>query len=133
MEKKYELTSEFIIRNGVTLYRIKATRDFSSVKAGELGGFIEKESNLSHDGNAWVSGDAKVYDNARVYGNAWVSCMAQVYGNAQVYGSASICGGVRVYDNAKVYDAVDIIGFVKVHGNAKLYGYANLRTGEFIG
>lgn len=31
---------------------------------GEIGGFIEDEKNLSHDGNAWVAGNARVTDNA---------------------------------------------------------------------
>lgn len=39
----------------------------ATVEKGELGGFIEKEDNLSHDDNAWV------YGNAQVSGNAWVS------------------------------------------------------------
>lgn len=56
--KKFELTSETIINNGKTLYRIKALIDFSNIKAGELGGFVEKESNLYHKGNAWVYGNA---------------------------------------------------------------------------
>ena len=72
MEKQYILTDDVIDFNGHTLHRIKAVRDFGCVKAGELGGFIESEKNLDHDGdarvldNAWVSGDA------RVSGDAWV-------------------------------------------------------------
>lgn len=58
--KKYELTNECITFTGRKLYRIKALVDFGDVKAGELGGYIEKEDNLSHDGNAWVSDNAKV-------------------------------------------------------------------------
>ena len=77
--KKYELTEETFTVFGKTLYRIRAVRDFGSVKTGEFGGYIEKEENLSHFGNAWVSGDAKVYGDARVSGNAWV------YGNAEVF------------------------------------------------
>lgn len=77
--KKYELTEETVTVYGKTLYRIRAVRDFGSVKTGEFGGYIEKEENLSHFGNAWISGDAWVYGNARVFGNAWV------YGNAEVF------------------------------------------------
>ena len=69
--KKFELTSESIVNIfGKKLFRVKALVEFGSVKAGELGGYIEKEENLSHNGNAWVSGDAKVSGNAWVYGNA---------------------------------------------------------------
>ena len=69
--KKFELTSEFITNIfGTKLFRIKALIEFGNVKAGELGGFVEKEENLSQDGNAWVCGNAWVYDNARVCGDA---------------------------------------------------------------
>lgn len=68
--KKYELTAEFIEKWGKKLFRIKALISFGSVEAGELGGYIEKEDNLAHDGNAWVYGDAEVCGNARVYGDA---------------------------------------------------------------
>ena len=70
--KKYELTEETFTVFGKTLYRIRAVRDFGSVKTGEFGGYIEKEENLSHFGNAWIYGNARVSDNARVYGNAEV-------------------------------------------------------------
>ena len=74
--KKFELTSEFKMFLGRKLYRIKALVSFGNVSDGELGGFVEKEENLSHDGDAWVCGNAKVYGNAEVYGNA------KVYGDA---------------------------------------------------
>ena len=86
--KKFELTSETIINNGKTLYRIKALIDFSNIKAGELGGFVEKESNLYHKGNAWVYGNAKVSGDAKVSGNACVSGNTCISGNARVYGNA---------------------------------------------
>ena len=82
--KKYELTGETINVFGKTLHRIRATRDFSNVHAGDLGGFIEDERNLSHDENAWVGG------NARVSGNAWVGGDARVKGNALVKGTRDI-------------------------------------------
>lgn len=64
MEKEFELTEEFIINNsGIKLYRIKALKNFSDVKKGDLGGYVQKERNLSQFGNAWVYGDAQVYDD----------------------------------------------------------------------
>ena len=72
-DKKFVLTSEKKEFMGKTLFRIKAIRAFGIVKKDELGGFVEKEANLDHAGNAWVYGDALVYGNARVYGDAWVS------------------------------------------------------------
>ena len=112
--KKFELTAEFVTNVfGKKLFRIKALVAFGDVEKGELGGFIEKEDNLSHDGNAWVYGNARVFGNARVSGNAQVSGDARVSGNAWVYGNAQVSGDARVYGNAqvsgdaRVYDDAD--------------------------
>ena len=87
--KKFELTDEFVTNVfGKKLFRIKALVAFGNVEKGELGGFIEKEDNLSHGGNAWVSGNAQVFGDARVSGDALVSGDARVSGNAQVFGNA---------------------------------------------
>ena len=96
--KIWEFTGETEIHFGITLRRIRASVEFKLkcgivIVKGELGGWIEKESNLS--GNAWVSGNARVYGNADVYGNAWVSGNAEVYGNAWVKSSKDYC----VYKN----------------------------------
>ena len=96
--KKYELTEETVTVYGKTLYRIRAVRDFGSVKTGEFGGYIEKEENLSHFGDAWVYGNAKVSGNARVSGDAKVS------GNARVSGDARVFGNAWVYGNAEVFN-----------------------------
>ena len=71
--KKYELTDDSITFMGRKLFRIRALISFNDVKAGDLDGYVEKEENLSHIGNAWV------YDNARVYGDAWVCGDARVF------------------------------------------------------
>ena len=74
--KKYELLKEDTISfGGKPLYRIRYLRDFANIKAGDLGGYIEREENLSHDGDARVSGDARVYGKAWVFGDAWVCDM----------------------------------------------------------
>ena len=119
--KKYILTNQAFKIDGRPLYRIKAIRDFEDVKAGDLGGFIEKEDNLSHDGDAWVCGDALVYDNAQVYGNAQVCGNARVCGSAWVYGNARVCGDARVY------------GYARVCGDALVYGNANILWASKIG
>ena len=108
---KYELTNETItIDNGKTLYRIRALIDIEAfgVKIGDLGGYIEKEYNLSHDCNAWVSGNAMVYGDARIYDNTIV------YGDARVYGNAWVSGNAWVYDDTKIYD------YARIYGNADI-------------
>lgn len=52
--KKFILTDETIEIFGATLHRIKAVRSFGNVKEGDLGGFIEKEENLSQSGSACI-------------------------------------------------------------------------------
>ena len=123
--KKYEFTGEtkeivLPYRNAV-LHRIRAIADFGTVKVGDLGGWIEKEENLSHEGNAWVRGDAKVYGNAKVCDNA------EVYGDAKVYGNAKVCDNAEVYVDAKVYGNAEVRGDAEVYGNAWVCGDAVVR------
>ncbi len=66
MDKKYELTEDTITCCGRTLHRVRAIKSFGGVKAGELGGYIENEDNLSQEGDARVYGNARVYDNADI-------------------------------------------------------------------
>jgi predicted acyltransferase (DUF342 family) len=117
--KKFELTTESITNvAGKKLFRIKALVEFGDVKAGELGGYVEKEENVSQDGNAWVSGNAEVSSNAEVYGDA------QVTGNAKVCGNAKVSGYARVSGNAKVSGYARVSGNAWVYGYARVYGYA---------
>lgn len=71
--KKYKLTDETKWLYGRSLHRIVALRDFCNVKKGDKGGWIEKEDNLSQEGECWVYCDAWVYGNAQVCGDAKIS------------------------------------------------------------
>lgn len=128
---KYRITSETKEVGGVTLHCIECVTAFGSVKAGEKGGWIENEGNLSQDGNAWVcgnavvSGDAVVSDSAVVSGDAWVSGNARVYGDAWVSGKALVCGNVRVSGNAKVYGNAEVSGNAVVSGEADYIVFKN--------
>ena len=64
---KYKLTATTRTHKGTTVYQIQAIKSFGGVIAGDLGGWVESEGNLSQRGDCWVYGDAMVY------GNAWVS------------------------------------------------------------
>ena len=131
--KKFELTTESITNAlGKKLFRIKALVEFGDVKAGELGGYVEKEGNVSQDGNAWVYedaavyGDARVYEDAAVYGDAKVYGDARVSGDAQVYGYAEVSGNAWVYGYAEVSGNAWVSGDAWVSGNAQVYGYAEV-------
>ena len=114
--KKFELTTEYITLNGMKLFRIKALVQVGDVEAGELGGYVEKEENLSHNGNAWVYGDAQVCGDA------------QVYGDAQVFGNARVCGNT---------DFTYIHGFGSVNRTTTFYrtknGGIGVKCGCFSG
>jgi len=127
--KKYELTKN--TKNG--LYQIRALRDFGNTKAGELGGWVYSEYNLSHKGNCWVRGDAWVSDTARVFGDAqvfgdaWVYGNAQVFGNARVFGNAQISGNVRFVEGrafATKTNSWDITEVDNNDGTTTLYAFA---------
>lgn len=89
--KKFELTTETKINIlGKKLFRIKALISFGPISAGEKGGWVEKEENLSQSGNAWVSGNAEVSGDACVRDNAYIAGNAWVFGNAEVSGDALV-------------------------------------------
>ena len=87
MRKKYELLVGDYLRAGDrTVYRIRALRDFGDVRCGDLGGYIESEDNLCHEGDCWVYDVAQVYgpgavvrDNGRARGEAWVLGRVEEY------------------------------------------------------
>ena len=83
--KKYEFTGETKVEYGVILKRIRRLSN------GELGGWIEKEENLSQiSDSAWVSGSARVFESAQVFGSARVCESARVFGSARVSGEARV-------------------------------------------
>ena len=146
MDKKFELIPSDI----EGLFRVKALKDFGNVKRCDIGGYIQSEYNLSHDGNCWiydnaaVMGNAKVWGNAQIYNNAVVrGCAivrdnavicdnARVYDNAKVYDNAivrdnaQVCNNARVYDNARIYDNVEVWDDAQVCGNASVWGRARI-------
>ncbi|MFR4864250.1 MAG: hypothetical protein ACLUBK_04165 [Oliverpabstia sp.] len=111
--KKFEFTEEIktisLLFRTATLHRIRAVEEFGLVKVGDLGGWIEKEENLSHEGKAWVRGDAKVFGNAVVRDNAVVRGDAVVRGNAKVYGNVMVRGNAEVYDEAEIFSARHVL------------------------
>lgn len=140
MNKKYELLKDdYINYRGRTLYRIKALRDFSNVKAGDVGGYVQSEDNLSHKGDCWVYYNAKVFNNAKIHDNAKVRGNAQIYGDAEVFGSARIHGNAKIYDeagifdNATVFENARVCNNARIKYNARVYGNAKIERDTIIG
>ena len=133
--RKYELIpgSE---KNG--LYRIRALIDIPGVcRAGDPGGFLESESNLSQCGNCWVSGDAEVSGNAHVTQDAMVTDEARISGDSLiegmslVTGKAQISGKVVMTDYARAMDKAVISGDVYMEDSVRVYGNARI-SGKVI-
>ena len=126
--KKFKLTDETITNDwGVTLSRIIALKDFGNIEAGEKGGFVEKEENLSHENDCWVFDNAKVYDNARVCGNA------KVYDNAEVWGNAKATQMAKTFGNAFCYAITVTDKHIKIGCQQHLKSeWLNFQEGEII-
>ena len=128
--QKYKIVGKSIVYNDgsrvATLYRIKALRDIPrhGVKAGDLGGWIAGDWNLSHDGDCWVKdkaiveGDALVTGDAIVKRNAWVAQNAIISDSATVGGKTTVSGYVRIFENATVEGLIEVYGCAKIYGRA---------------
>jgi UDP-3-O-[3-hydroxymyristoyl] glucosamine N-acyltransferase len=139
MNKKYELTDETLGVGTTKMYRIRSLRDFSDVKEGDLGGYIESESNLSHDGNCWVYDEAQVFAGARIYDNAIIARYAKAFYGAEIFENARVCGATVVFNKGKVYGSaqtfnnVSVINGAVVHSTAKIYRWACICDNANIG
>ena len=142
--EKYEIiTRNSIVHNGRTLYKIRALKSFVNVlgdeiRKGELGGYVQSEDNLSQEGDCWISGKAKVYDNAKVLNNAFVYGSAEIFNNAVICKNACVCGSAKIYDNAKIHDSAFVCDAAEVYGDAKIFnkaeisGYSQIYDNAFV-
>lgn len=134
--KKYKLLKRhsLLLENGITVYRIKALVAIPehNVKRGDLGGYIQDESNLSHLQGAWVGASAIVYEDAVVAGCAFVSGSAKVRGRAVlshqciVRDEATVSGNAIIMDIAMVGEQATISDDTVVCGQAVIKGQAHL-------
>lgn len=123
--EKYEIT-DIAHEKYPFLHRIRALRDIGKkVKAGELGGFVESESNLSTEddtswlfddsistGSAFVDQDACLYGRAVACDCAYVSQRAEMSADARIEDYAYIrgavmCGHARASANSMILDSQD--------------------------
>jgi len=94
--KRFEFVEgdEIVIAPGRTVKRIRALVEMVAlgVASGDLGGYIEKESQVY--GNAWVYGSAQVSGSALVYGNGlicWFSNVGSEDGTLTIYNTKDNC------------------------------------------
>lgn len=107
--QKYTIdTKDFVVlKNGTKLFRIIAEHDIITPKltvlAGDKGGYVGGERNLSQKGNSWIAPNCIVRDDAFVCGDAVVSGKSEVWGEAYISGDARVSHS-RVCDNVVVRD-----------------------------
>lgn len=132
---KYEFTGEVKNIGGKILHRIRAVRDIpeQNVKAGDLGGWLETEENLSHDSAAWVTGEAWVMGRAYVTDSTLVAGKALVTDSAHVMGEARVSGKARVTGKAWVMGTACVTGKACVSGNARVMKSSDCITIGTIG
>ncbi|USF26261.1 hypothetical protein N510_001189 [Firmicutes bacterium ASF500] len=115
--QKYEIT-DIAHPEYPFLHRIRALRDIGSeVKAGDLGGFVEHEGNLSYeDADSWIYNDAIAANGAFVYEGA------ALRDHAVACGEAKICKGAVLSDRARAEDHAHVAGG-RMENYARLSGH----------
>lgn len=128
-EKNYEiLKDDFKFFGESKVFRIR------HLKTGQLGGWIEKESNLPnefvHPENPMMG--AWVFNEAVVKNNAEISEKAQAFDHSIIEDNATIGNRAHIFDNAKLsqnscvaWDA-QIMQDAVISGKAKIFGYSKI-------
>lgn len=135
--KKYEITD---IAHPVypELHRIRALRQVRvDVPAGELGGFVQSEANLSQgNDDAWLYDDsisrheANVCGGAQLHGRTVAQDLALVSGSSTMYGNAIACDSAIVTGGCIRNDAL-VCGNARVRENPATH-IAPVVTGQSV-
>lgn len=137
-QKKYEITNIGHPKYP-WLHRIRALVPVNEeVKAGDLGGYIQTEDNLSQKDSCWiydqavccedamVCKDARMYDGAMARGSALVSGDARMLERACADGNCCIRNG-EVKDDARIAGTAIVVSDTGgqsplIAGNSRVYG-----------
>jgi len=120
MNEKYEIT-EIAHEEYPFLHRIRALQDIGEdVKAGDLGGFVESENNLStEDDTSWLFDDAISAGHAFVDQDACLRERAIACRQAYVSQGAILSGDAIAGDYAYVRGAM-LTGHARAAGNSAI-------------
>ncbi|WP_300253403.1 hypothetical protein [uncultured Subdoligranulum sp.] len=135
--KKYEITD---IAHPIypELHRIRALRQVGTdVPAGEVGGFVQSEANLSQEqDDAWLYDDsisrdeANVCGGAQLHGQAMAQDLALVSGSALLFDRAVACDNAILKNGCLCNDAV-VCGNARVRENVQTHA-APLVSGQAV-
>lgn len=127
--KKFELTDisktikHPLSNKDITLYQIRPLIDFTLINGyyvsnGDLGGWLEKESNLSQEGLCWI------YDNCYMFDDAYRSGNSIGYGNSMQFGNSIQSGESHQYGDSRQYDNSRQYGTSHQYGTSIQNGFA---------
>ena len=139
--QKYEIT-DMAHEEYPFLHRIRVLRDIcGEIHAGDIGGFVESESNLSTEpgdcawifddaiaaGDAYVDRDACLRGDAIACGSAYVSKGSVMSGHSRAEDNAylrgaSMTGKALASGNAQIIHDPHTMGTPILSGNCKVYG-----------
>src|SRR5699024_5606631 len=122
-ENKYE-TTDTAHPDYPELHRIRALRQVGNdVLAGELGGFVQSEANLSQgNDDAWLYDDsisrheASVCGGAQLHDQAVAQDLALVTGSAVMYDQAAVCDNAIVTAGC-IRDEAFVLGNARIREN----------------
>ncbi|WBM68843.1 YdcK family protein [Buttiauxella sp. WJP83] len=154
---KYQLTGDarlhdYLIdgkKQQVKLWQVMALYDFGDVKAGQLGGWIENEDNLSQHGHCWIYGSecvvyggSNVADDAQIHGSSTLCHQAHVSGKSFVEQSL-ISGECHIFDAARILNGSQVIAvrgltadedqLLKIYGNATVNASRVVHQAQIFG
>lgn len=116
----------------IKLYRIQALKTFTKpggynpvVHVGELGGYVESEDNLSHEGNCWLFDKARVKDGGKVLDDAIVYDKCLVSKNSIIRGGSVVGGHCFVTNQSVIIDS-------KLEGNVIVNGHSTIHSGAYL-
>lgn len=123
MSKKYELTS---LNSGV--YQIKALIDIPrhGVKAGDLGGLVGSDRNLSQEGDCWIEESSVASGHSYVDGNAIVRGQSGVLNQARVSGN-SVVEKCKVWNNSIIRDNAVVVNSI-LYWNSIVRGNTHIQN-----
>ena len=136
-DKKYEIT-DVAHPDYPELHRIRALRQVGNdVLAGELGGFVQSEANLSQgNDDAWLYDDsisrheASVCGGAQLHDQAVAQDLALVTGSAVMYDQAAVCDNAIVTAGC-IRDEAFVLGNARIRENTVTH-IAPVVTGQSV-
>lgn len=128
MEKKYTLSNQTMrLTDETVLHRIRALKSFVDangqvVTKGDLGGWVQSEDNLSHEGRSWI------YDDARAYGRSKVLDDATLHGESEISDNVVVCDIAAMYDQSYALDSARISGDTRIMDYSSIQDMAQVKN-----